>query len=366
VTPRDGGQEGESERRVRHRFMHESTPEAPGVGAVERLVGLLAEEAPLLDSTEALASARRLAAELVGAGRLQHLLDQPDVTDVLVNGPGEVWVERAGRLEPTGVIVAEEEILRVIERMLAPLGLTADRTRPVVDARLADGARVAVVLPPLSVHGPLLAIRRHPVRTVALDEFAPPAVVAFLRSVVERRCNVAVYGATGAGKTTLLNALLGVLPPQERIVTIEDAAELRPPGEHVVRLEARPGTVDGVGRAGVRDLVRAALRLRPDRLVIGEVRGAEALDMVSALASGHDGSFATWHASGPVEALARLETLCAFAGDEAPRRAVRSQIHAAIDVLVGVRRAEGGRRCVHALHGLSRTGELKDLLGVAP
>jgi pilus assembly protein CpaF len=218
-----------------------------------------------------------------------------------------------------------------------------------------------VVLPPVAVDGPLLAIRRHQPRLLPLTSFADPPVVQVLSGLVAQRRNIAVYGPTGAGKTTLLNALLSQVDPSERIVTIEDVIELRLPGEHVVRLEGRPGTSDGVGRAEIRDLVRTALRLRPDRIVFGEVRGAEAIDMVTALGTGHAGSFATWHAGDPRDALARLETLCAFGGDSLPHRAVRAQIHSAIDVLVGVARAGDGSRRIVAVHGLSREGELREL-----
>lgn len=323
---------------------------------------LLAQEAPLLGPAELEARARVLAADLVGLGPLQELLDDPEVSDVLVNGPGPVWIERTGRLLRSEVVVEREEIERYVERLVGPLGLRADRTNPIVDARLPDGTRVGVVLPPVAVHGPVLAIRRHRRRALPLSAFGPEPVTDLLADLVRRRYNLAVYGATGAGKTSLLNALLGLVDPSERLVTIEDVAELRPPGQHVVRLEARPGTADGVGRAELRDLVRAALRLRPDRLVLGEVRGAEANDMVWALGTGHDGSFATWHASGAEDALLRLETLCALGAPGLSERALRAQIHAAIDVLVGVARRSDGRRAVHAVHGVTRRGELRPLL----
>ena len=347
-----------AEARVRDRFLAGSGDGDP----VATLLELLAEEAPLLGSGDLEERARVLAADLVGLGPLQRLLDDPAVSDVLVNGPGPVWVERSGRLERSGTVVDRDAIERYVERLVGPLGLRADRTNPIVDARLPDGTRVAVVLPPIAVHGPVLAIRRHRRRVLPLSAFASEPVAALLTELVHRRCNVAVYGGTGAGKTSLLNALLGVVDPAERVVTIEDVAELRPPGDHVVRLEARPGTADGVGRAEVRDLVRAALRLRPDRLVLGEVRGAEANDMVWALSTGHDGSFATWHASGAEDALLRLETLCALGAAGRSERALRAQIHAAIDVLIGVARRPDGRRVVHSVHGLDRRGELRSLL----
>lgn len=347
-----------AERRVRHRFLH--TPGADG-GPVQRLAELLSEEYPLWSGAEVRERARALAVDLVGLGPLQALLDDPGVTDVLVNGPGEVWVERDGRLERSGVELDSPAIERDVERLVAPLGLRADRTNPIVDARLEDGTRVAVVLPPLAVDGPLIALRRHVPRAVPLEEFAPADVAGLLAELVRSGCNIGVYGATGAGKTTLLNALLSCVGPGERIVTIEDVAELRVPGEHVVRLEARPGTAEGVGRASIRDLVRAALRLRPDRLVMGEVRGAEALDMVWALGTGHDGSLATWHAGSASDALARLETLCAFGDAGLPLAAIRAQIRTAFDVLVGVARGPDGRRSVRAVHALDDDGRLLEL-----
>jgi pilus assembly protein CpaF len=347
-----------AEGRVRARFLA-----GDGAGdAVATLAELLAEEAPLLGPEDLRARARSLAADLVGLGPLQALLEDPAVSDVMVNGPGPVWVERSGRLERTAVEVARDAIERYVERLVGPLGLRADRTNPIVDARLADGTRVGVVLPPIAVDGPVLAIRRHQRRSLPLSAFASEPVAQLLAELVARRCNLAVYGATGAGKTTLLNALLALVDPSERLVTIEDVAELRPPGEHVVRLEARPGTADGVGRAKLRDLVRVALRLRPDRIVVGEVRGAEANDMVWALSTGHDGSFATWHAASAQDALVRLETLCALGAGNVSERAIRAQIHAAIDVLVGVARRPDGRRVVHSVHGLDRRGELRALV----
>lgn len=351
-----------AETRARRRFVAEEPtaqvhPDA--WDATRRLAELLLEEAPLLGASDVERRARRLATELVGLGPVQALLDDPEVSDVLVNGPGEIWVERSGRLEPAGVVLDAPEIARCIERLVAPLGLRADRSHPVVDARLADGTRVSVVMAPLAVDGPVLAVRRHRAVTVPLSDFAEGVELQVLLEAVARRSNVVVYGPTGAGKTTLLNALASQLPAGERVITIEDVAELRLPGDHVVRLEARPGSADGVGRAGVRDLVRAALRLRPDRIVVGEVRGPEALDMIWAISTGHDGSFSTCHASGPRDALRRLETMCLMADEQLPLEAVREQITAAIDLLVGVGRCDGGGRRVTAVHRLGGDGSLR-------
>jgi pilus assembly protein CpaF len=247
--------------------------------------------------------------------------------------------------------------------VLLPLGLRVDRTAPLVDARLADGSRVNAVVPPLAIDGPCLTIRRFGVRAIGLDELAAPDVAAFLRASVVARRNVVVAGGTGAGKTTLLNALAACLPPGERVVTIEDAAELRLPLEHVVRLEARPANAEGAGAVSVRALVRNALRMRPDRIVVGEVRGPEALDMVQAMNTGHDGSLSTCHANGPADALRRLETMILTGAPGLPLAAVREQLAASIDLVVHVARRPGGDRRVVAV---SEVVALGDAAGVQP
>lgn len=337
---------------VRRRFQAEGGHHDP----VERLSELLVDSAPLMSPTEVRRRARQLAGELIGLGPLQHLLDDPEVTDVLANGPGEVWVEREGLLQRTGVVVDRQDIERAIERLVGPLGLRADRSSPLVDARLDDGTRVAAVLRPLAVDGPVLAVRRHLARPLPLAELTGDDVADLLRSLVADRENIVVFGATGAGKTTLVGALLDEVPADERVVAIEDVAELQLAGAHVVRLEARPGTADGVGRTAVRDLVRAALRLRPDRLVVGEVRGAEAADMVWALSTGHRGGLSTCHAGAPEDLLARLESMCLQAGDGVPHRAVRAQVRSAVDVVVGVRRGPAGARRVESVHRVGPAG----------
>ncbi len=338
--------------RVRRRFRAAPETEA----STSRLRELVLEELPLLSGVRLEEVVRRLASELTGLGVLEELLELDGVTDVLVNGPGAVWIERRGRLEATDVFVDRSQIIRAIERLVAPLGLQADRAHPIVDARRPDGTRVSVVLPPLAVDGPLLALRRHSATAVPLEAIAPPGVVEQLRDLLARRRNLVVFGPTGSGKTTLLNALLGELEPGERVVTIEDVAELRLRGDHVVRLEARPGSADGVGRIEIRDLVRAALRLRPDRIVVGEVRGAEALDMVWALSTGHDGGCSTCHARGPDEALDRLVTMCLSADAQLQADAVRRQVRDAVDALVGVGRGPAGVRQVRTLHEVGVDG----------
>lgn len=317
-----------------------------GGGAEPVLEELLTEEAPLLAPADRAAALGLLRAQLTGLGPLEELCADSAVTDVLVNGPGPVWIERGGALIRTSVEISREEIELIVERMLGPLGLRVDRAHPIADGRLADGSRVSVVGPPVALEGPVVAIRRFGASSPGLDRFASPPVVALLEEVLDRRLNVVIHGSTGAGKTSLLNALASRIPRGERVLTIEEAAELRLPGEHVIRLETRPPNAEGVGEVTIRQLVRSALRLRPDRIVVGEVRGPEALDMVWAMATGHDGSLSTLHASSAADALQRLETFLLMAGEELPLPAVRAQLGAAIDVLVGLRRRPDGRRRV--------------------
>jgi pilus assembly protein CpaF len=278
-----------------------------------------------------------------GLGALQPLLDDPEVAEVMVNGPDRpVWVERRGRLTRTEVVLDERAVDLVVERIAAPLGLRVDRTRPTLDARLADGSRVHVVLPPLAVDGPCVTIRRFVARAIPLAELCPPGVDALLGAAVAERRNLLAVGGTGAGKTTLLNALAAEIDPGERIVTVEDAAELALEHPHVVRLEARSAAAG----TSVRELVRNALRMRPDRIVVGEVRGGEALDLLVAMNTGHDGALSTLHANSAVDALARLETLVLLAASGMPLAAIRAQVAASVDLVVHVARLDGGRRRV--------------------
>jgi pilus assembly protein CpaF len=265
----------------------------------------------------------------------------------MVNGGGAVWIERNGRLERVDGCVDEHEALRLIERVVAPLGRHVDRLQPIVDARLPDGSRVHAMVRPLAVDGPTLTIRRFGARQLALECMCRADVAALLRWAVAVRFNVLVSGGASAGKTTLLNALGAEIPPGERVITVEDAAELRLPGEHVVRLEARPPNAEGVGEVRVRDLVRSALRMRPDRIVVGEIRGGEALDMLQAMNTGHDGSLSTCHANSPADALRRVETLVLMGDVELPLLAIREHVMSAIDVVVQMaRRADGSRAVV--------------------
>lgn len=275
---------------------------------------------------------------------LLGLLTREGISDVLVNGPGEVWCERDGVLERTGVWLRRRDIDRLIEQLLTTSGRRVDRTSPVVDARLSDGSRLNVVLPPIAVDGPCVAIRRFTIQGRELSDFADPDVCAQLVEAVARRCNIVVAGPTGAGKTSLLNALAAHIDPSERIVTIEDAAELALPGEHIVRLQTRDASPEGTGRVTTADLVRTALRLRPDRILVGESRGAEAHDMIQAMHTGHRGSMTTVHANSAADALERLAVLAATAGNGIGIDVARTQLASAVDLVVHVARGVHGRR----------------------
>lgn len=345
-------------------------PAALGHGELRaRLASLLRDEAPLVTDLAAARVLDELVAEVDGLGPLQVLLADPTVTEIMVNGPHRVFVERGGRLETVECELDADAIVRITERVIAPLGLRLDRASPMVDARLADGSRLHAVLPPLAPDGPCVTIRRFTVRSVGLADFGlDDASVALLETIVRAGWNVVVSGATSAGKTTCANALAQGIDPAERIVTIEETAELRLGQPHVVRLEARPANGEGAGAVSVRELVRAALRMRPDRLVVGEVRGPEAFDMLQALNTGHDGSVSTVHANSPSDALARLETLVLLAGVALPLVAVRAQLTSAVDAIVQVARAEFGARSVVAVAevGIARDAEapsVRQILG---
>ena len=326
----------------------EADPTAPPGREVVASVasGLLAERSPLLPRSDVDLMVAELVADISGFGALEVLLKDPEITEIMVNGPGPVWIERSGSLVRSSVSLSAEALQRAIDRMLLPLGLRLDRLSPMVDARLADGSRVHAVLPPLAVDGPYLTIRRFRSLPLTLADLASPPIEKLLVNAVTARSSVLVFGPTGSGKTTLLNALAASIPPEERLISIEDTAELRLPGEHVVRLECRPATAEGYGAVDLRALVRTALRMRPDRLIVGEVRGPEAFDLVQALLTGHRGGLATIHARGAVDALRRLETLVLLAGSGLSDAAVRRQIAAAFDLVVGVARANNGSRVV--------------------
>ncbi|HWH43511.1 MAG TPA: CpaF family protein [Thermoleophilaceae bacterium] len=337
---------------LRSRLIDRARAGDAGVGEVGAEVRALVDsEAAALGEEDRAALADRVIRLATGLGPLEPLLADAAVDEVMVNGAGAVFVERGGRIEATGVrFGTDAEVMHAIERILAPLGRRVDEASPMCDARLADGSRVNVVIPPLAVDGPCLTVRRFRRGGFSLDDLAaagtlPRPLASFLSGCVGERCSILVSGGTGSGKTTTLNALSGAIPPGERIVTIEDAAELSLRQPHVVRLEARPPSLEGSGEVTIRDLVRNALRMRPDRIVVGEVRGPEALDMLAALTTGHDGSLTTVHASSPEDAIRRVETLALMAGVGLPHAAVREQVASALDLVVHqVRAADGARR----------------------
>ncbi len=318
-----------------------------------RIRALVDREAGVLSEDRRADLVARIAERAFGLGPLEPLLADPNVDEIMVSGTAPVWIERGGRLEPTGVRFEDEASLRdAIERILAPLGRRADEAEPLADARLPDGSRINVVLPPLALDGPALTIRRFRRTGFSPDELVENGTLTrplldFLARAVRARASILVCGGTGSGKTTTLNALSSFVGAGERIVTIEDAAELRLRQPHVVRLEARPPNLEGRGEVTIRRLVRNALRMRPDRIIVGEVRGAEALDMLTALSTGHDGSLCTVHAGSPAEALRRIEVLALMSDLGLPHAAIREQIADAFDLVVcQARTADGARRVV--------------------
>ena len=301
-----------------------------------------------------------IANDALGHGPLERLLAEDSVTEVMVNGPYDVWVERQGRLHRTPIRFTDESHLRrIINKIVASVGRRVDESSPMVDARLADGSRVNAVLPPLSLSGPLVTIRKFSKKRLDLGDMSrlgtlTPETTDFLERCVRAELNILVSGGTGSGKTTLLNALSTTIPDSDRIVTIEDAAELRLNQQHVLRLESRPKNIEGEGEIAIRELVRNSLRMRPDRIVVGEVRGAEALDMLQAMNTGHDGSLSTIHANSPRDALARVETMVLMAGYDLPVRAIRQQVAAALDMIVHLERLQDGSRRVVAITEVQR------------
>src|SRR3954470_11806887 len=306
----------------------------------------------------------RLAAEIaddaLGHAPLERLLADESVTEIMVNGPYDIWIERQGRLYETNVRFDDESHLRrIINKIVAEVGRRVDESSPMVDARLPDGSRVNIIIPPLSLTGALITIRKFTQNKLQLDDLIRNGTISseavdFLERCVIAELNILISGGTGSGKTTLLNALSAAIPDTHRIVTIEDAAELQLSQRHVLRLEARMKNVEGEGEVIIRDLVRNSLRMRPDRIIVGEVRGAEALDMLQAMNTGHDGSLSTVHANSPRDALARLETMVLMAGYDLPVRAIRQQVSSALDMIVHLERMEDGSRKVTAITEVQR------------
>jgi pilus assembly protein CpaF len=344
--------------RIQRRIIAELAPEAdlggvPGRRAIEELFNdTLAEEGIPLPRLERTRLLEAIMAELLSFGPIEPLLRDESISEIMVNGPDSVWIERAGQLEETDIkFENDDHVRRIIDRIVAPLGRRCDEASPMVDARLPDGSRVNAIIPPISLVGPVITIRkfsRDPLTMQNLVQFGSitPEVADFMGYCVQGCLNVLVSGGTGSGKTTLLNVLSSFIPSNERIVTIEDAAELRLRQRHVISLEKRPANIEGTGEVPIRQLVVNSLRMRPDRIVVGEVRGSEALDMLQAMNTGHDGSMTTLHSNGPRDTLARLETMVMMSGIELPHRAIREQIASAVDVIVHQERLFDGSRKV--------------------
>ena len=290
--------------------------------------------------------------EIVGFGPIEKLLRDPTISEVMVNGPKQVYIERKGKLVVSDVIFEDDDhVMRVVERIVRPLGRRVDRKVPMVDARLPDGSRVNVIIPPVAIDGTTITIRKFSTKKLTIDDLIKfgsmtPQIAEFLRACVISRLNIVVSGGTGSGKTTLLNVLSSMIPEDERVITIEDSAELQLGQPHVVRLEARPADPDGTGAVSIRDLVKNSLRMRPERIVLGEIRGGEAIDMLQAMNTGHDGSLTTLHANNPREATARIETMGLMSGLDMPLKVIREQIAKAVDLVIQQSRLEDGSRKV--------------------
>ncbi|HUP33482.1 MAG TPA: CpaF family protein [Gaiellaceae bacterium] len=304
--------------------------------------------------------ASEIADDIFGYGPLERLLPDPTISEIMVNGPHDIWIERRGLLSRTGLSFTDESHLRrIITKMVGQVGRRIDESSPMVDARLPDGSRVNAIVAPLSLSGPLLTIRKFAQNRYHMDELVQIGTLSaeaadFLGKCAQADLNMLISGGTGSGKTTLLNALSSAIPDTDRIVTIEDAAELQLVQQHVLRLESRPKNIEGEGEIAIRDLVRNALRMRPDRIIVGEVRGAEALDMLQAMNTGHEGSLSTVHANSPRDALSRLETMVLMAGYELPVRAIRQHVSAALDLIVQLDRLDDGSRHVTAITEVQR------------
>ena len=361
TTQRDAGREMSSDLRskVQTRLISELDPkmDLSDRVKVERTIEelfnqILTEENTILTRVERSRFFEQILAEILGYGPIEILLKDDTVTEIMVNGPRSVYIERKGRIHKSDVRFNDDaHVMRIIDRIISPLGRRCDETQPMVDARLPDGSRVNAIIPPISLVGPVLTIRKFAKNPLTVDQLIEYGsitreVIDFIRACVIGRLNVIISGGTGSGKTTLLNVLSGFIPDDERIVTIEDAAELQLRQDHVITLESRPANIEGKGQITIRDLVTNALRMRPDRIVVGECRGREALDMLQAMNTGHDGPLTTLHSNSPRDTVARLETLVLMAGMELPLRAIREQLSSAIDLIVHEERFQDGSRRV--------------------
>ena len=313
---------------------------------------ILSQEGTILSRQERQRLFEQIVAEILGFGPIEPLLADESITEIMVNGPNKIYIERKGKLEKVNLTFeSDEHLMRIIDRIVSPLGRRIDESSPYVDARLPVGSRVNAIIPPLALNGPTLTIRKFSKTPLTIDDLIrfgsiTPEAVEFLRACVIARLNVIVSGGTGSGKTTFLNILSGFIPDDERIITVENAAELQLRQEHVVTLESRPPNIEGKGEVSIRDLVINCLRMRPDRIVVGECRGGEALDMLQAMNTGHDGSLTTAHANSPRDTLSRLETMVLMAGMDLPVRAIREQVASAVDLIIQQSRMQDGSRKV--------------------
>jgi len=344
------------------------TPEQLDTYVVAELGKVLEDEPVPLSAAERDVLVAQLGDEVLGYGPIERFLADPTVTEVMVNAGNPIYIERGGRLYKTEARFASEARLRlVIERIVSAIGRRIDESSPMVDARLADGSRVNAIIPPLAIDGPALTIRKFAKTRLSLDDLIgfgtlEPDAAEFLTACVRGRLNVIISGGTGTGKTTMLNVLSSLIDDDERIITIEDAAELQLDQQHLIRLESRPANLEGRGEVAIRDLVRNALRMRPDRIIVGEVRGAEAIDMLQAMNTGHDGALSTLHANSPRDALARIETMALMAGMDLPLRAIRDQTAAALDLIVHLARLrDGTRRVTHITEVVGSEGDVVSL-----
>ena len=362
LTLRTAGISRELRTRVRQQLIEELGPEvreAETDQVEQRIKGYLdrfiENESLVLSRVERERLRESVTADLIGFGPIEPLLQDPRITEVMVNGPDQVYVEREGQLHEVDVSFDDEaHMRRIIDRIVSPIGRHVDEASPVCDARLPDGSRVNITLPPISLVGPTLTIRKFFKTPVGVDDLIrfgslTPETAEFIRACVLARLNIVISGGTGSGKTTLLNVVSSFIPRNERIITVEDAAELRLQQKHVVRFEARPPNIEGQGAIRIRELVVNCLRMRPDRIVVGECRSAEALDMLQAMNTGHDGSMTTVHSNSPRDTLARLETMVLMAGMDLPMRAIREQVSSALDLIVHMERLRDGTRKITAV-----------------
>ncbi len=359
ITAPQAGTYFDLKTRVQNRLLAELDPsmDITKIDEVRRTIQdlfeqILSEENIVLSRPERARLFEQIAAEILGLGPLQPLLEDESITEIMVNGAKNIYVERKGKIHRVPVTFeSNEHVMRIIDRIVAPLGRRIDESSPYVDARLQDGSRVNAVIPPISLVGPTLTIRKFSKNPITVDQLVQfgsvsAEAIQFLKACVEARLNIIISGGTGSGKTTLLNVMSSFIPGDERIITIENAAELQLRQEHVVTLESRPPNIEGRGEITIRDLVINSLRMRPERIIVGECRGGETLDMLQAMNTGHDGSMTTAHANSPRDAIARIETMCLMAGMDLPVRAIREQIASAVDVICQQARMRDGTRKV--------------------